>query len=206
MQFNIGFESINDKRMFRHGVALSMQPHRSLLEDSISRIFSGRIERFNSYLDNYPESFCDLAMWHFEKNRRSEDYAPGPVPRNLMRPKVFVMMGKLCSPGDIDVEAILDTFDRLLPLYEFVEGKARAPGREPRERDGFQWVSGNNVRALQASIDLPARKTEAVLRHSRLQNALHSHLRDMHGDENVGTELNCGIGKFVDVAVREGIE
>ena len=41
-----------------------------------------------------------------------------------------------------------------------------------------------------------------MLRHNELQDALYSYLRDMHGDENVGGELDCGFRKFVDVAVR----
>ena len=204
LQFNIGFETIEGARMFRHGVALSMQPNRSLTRDSISRIFLGRIQRFNSYLENYPESFEDFAMWHFDDSERVGEYAPGPIPGSLVRPKVFVVLGKVCSPEDIDVEAILDDFDRFMPLYEFVEGMSRASAREPRTTSGFQWVSGNSARASRASIDLPERKTEAVLRHNELQDALHSHLRDMHGSENVRSELNCGIGKFVDVAVRHG--
>ena len=206
LQFNIGFETIDGAKMFRHGVALSMQPHRSLTEDSIFHVFWGRIQRFNSFLDNYSEAFDDLSMWHFDDGKRVGEYAPGPIPNSLLKSKVFVMLGKLCAPDNIDVETILDNFDRFMPLYEFVEDMGRTAANERQTTGRFKWTSGNSARVSRASVELPQRKTESVLRHNELQDALHSHLRDMHGDENVSGELDCGIGKFVDVAVRNGGE
>ena len=204
LQFNIGFETIDGAKMFRHGVALSMQPHRSLTEDSIFHVFRRRIQRFNRFLDNYPEAFDDLAMWHFDDGKRAGDYAPGPIPKSHLKSQVFVMLGKLCAPGNIDVETILDNFDRLMPLYEFVEDTGRTAASEPPTMGRFKWTSGNSARVSRARVELHERKIESVLRHNELQAALYSHLRDMHGDANVCGELNCGIGKFVDVAVRKG--
>ena len=202
LQFNIGFETIDGAKIFRYGVALSMQPHRSLTEDSIFRVFWGRIQRFNRYLDNYSESFDDLFMWHVDNGKRVGDYAPGPIPESLLKSKVFVMLGKLCAPNKIDVNTILDDFDRLMPLYEFVEDRSTTAASERQTTSRFKWRSGNTARISRASVELQQRKIDSVLRHNELQDALYSHLRDMHGDGNVAGELDCGIRKFVDIAVR----
>lgn len=204
LQFNIGFETIDGAKMFRHGVALSMQPRRSLTEDSIFSVFRGRIQRFNRFLDTYPEVFRDFSMWHFDSSKRVGDYAPGPIPDSLLKSRVFVVLGKICPSDNIDVETILDNFDRLMPLYEFVEDKRSKAASERQTTRRFKWTSGNRIRVSRARIELSERKIESELRHNELQAALYCYLRDMHGDENVCGELDCGIRKFVDVAVRNG--
>ena len=204
LQFNIGFETVRGEKMFRHGVALSMQPHKSMPEDAISRIFSQRIQRFNRFLDNYAEAFNDLSMWHYDDGKRNREYAPGSIPKELTKPRVFVMLGQLCSPDNIDMETILDNFDRFMPLYEFVEDMGKTAASNSQKTGGFKWRSGKSARVSRAMVELKARKIQAVLRHNELQDALHDHLCDMHGGENVCSELDCGLGKPVDVAVRKG--
>ena len=46
---------------------------------------------------------------------------PGPVSSDLIAPNVFVFLGNRQPAKNIDYQKVLDTFDRLLPLYKYVE-------------------------------------------------------------------------------------
>jgi|GEM_PF-6916215 len=100
----------------------------------------------------------------------------------------------------IDYDVILQDFDRLLPLYRFVEGTDTFPAEAPKRR-GFQFKSGCTVKAGSATASLAERKLNIDLRHNQLQQALHDHLASLYGSENVGTELRSADGQ-VDVVVR----
>ena len=202
LQFNIGYESSDGGQdMFRHGVAFSLQPSRTLPDVSI---FRERIRRFNRYLDDHPKAFEDLSMWYWVDDERRPNHAPAPIPDSLVRPGIFVVLGATCPIHAIDVESVLDDFDRLVPLYEFVESGEGASARESRTPREFEWTPGNNARVSRARFEREERNIERVLRHNELQAALFAHLCDIHGNEQVSGEQDCGIGKFVDVAVHDG--
>lgn len=203
LQFNIGYElSDGGKDIFRHGVAFSLQPNRNV---DVS-IFRDRIRRFNRYLDDHPKAFNDLSMWYWVGGERTPNHAPARIPYSLVRSGVFAVLGATCPINSIDVETVLDDFDRLVPLYEFVEGGEGAPARGSRTPRKFEWRPGNSARVSRARFEREERNIDRVLRHNDLQAALFEHLCDIHGDEQVSGEQDCGIGKFVDVAVRDGDE
>ena len=200
LQFNIGYESSDGGKVFRHGMAFSLQPSRTVWDVSI---FRDRIRRFNRYLDDHPKAFQDFSMWYWVDDDRGPNYAPAPIPDSLVRPGLFVVLGAACPPHRIDVETVLDDFDRLVPLYEFVETVDAAAARESRTRE-FEWRPGNSARVSRARFEREERNIERVLRHNDLQAALFEYLRNTCGDERVSGEQDCGTGKFVDVAVRDG--
>lgn len=202
LQFNIGFEEENgDETRFRHGVAFSLQPNQNVPDISI---FRERIQRFNDYLEDHPKAFNDLLMWYFSHDGRSSNFAPTPIPESLVRPHVFIVLGTICPAHAIDIETILDDFDRLMPLYEFVEEATEPPVQKSRTECKFKWTPGNRARVLRTRFERPEPIVEAVLRHNALQAALFSHLCDLHSAEHVSGEQDNGTGKFVDVAVRDG--
>ena len=203
LQFNIGFETIDDEELFRHGVAFPLLTGPSLPDISI---FRDRIHRFNRYLDARPKAFNDLSMWYFDSDVRSPNYPPAPIPDELVRPQMFIVLGTTCPVHAIDVETVLDDFDRLVPLYEFVEDGDDASAKESRAATTFEWAPGNTSRVSRARFERPERRIERVLRHNDLQNALFWCLCGEYGGENVSGEQDCGIGKFVDIAVRRGEE
>ncbi len=204
LQFNIGYESSDRSQdVFRHGVAFSLQRVHAVPDVAV---FEERIRRFNRYVDDHPKAFNDLSMWYWVDDERRPNHAPAPIPDSLVRLGVFVVLGATCPVDAIDVETMLDDFDRLLPLYEFVEGGNEASPRESRTPLGFEWTPGNSARVSRARFEREERNVERVLRHNELQAALFAHLCDIHGNEQVSGEQDCGIGKFVDVAVRDGDE
>ena len=91
---------------------------------------------------------------------------PGPIPPELVTEGVFVFLGKRQPIGRIDYEMILDDFDRLLPLYKYVEsGGESQPVSMPSEvRFAFQRgycvkVSSTKAAKAQAQLDVQLRTT-----------------------------------------------
>ena len=99
---------------------------------------------------------------------------------------------------------ILDDFNRLLPLYEFVEGTATFPAQAPEsQREGFVWSPGNKARVTATTFERSAQTVEKSLRHNQIQPALFEHLKSIYG-ESVSGEQPTADGTYIDVAVCQG--
>lgn len=204
LQFNMGFEA-QGGGMFRHGVAFSLQPTRPpLRRDQIVDVMLPKIGRFNEFMRTYPEAFADLSMWHFTPEVRSENYAPGPIPAARIEPDNFIMLGALQPAEDVDVDWILDDFDRLLTLYQYVESKTKEFPRFTRTRKGFVFTPGNKARAPRTKYTRNEFEVDKELRHNVLQAALFTHLEKLHGADNVSGEQDCGNGTPIDVCMTNG--
>lgn len=205
LQFNVGFEEADGIEMFRHGVAFSLQTTRELPD--ITPLVP-KIARFNEYLRLYPEAFTGFVMWHWPSDdERSDNYPVVPMPDELIAKGNFIFIGRQQPADRIDVGLILDDFDRLLPLYEFAEGKETETFPSPvpeSERGKFVWSSGKKPRAARASYEQEAKYVEKDLRQNALQGALFDHLEEIYGESNVKEELHTGNGTKIDIAVREG--
>lgn len=203
LQFNLGFEDVRGVTTFRHGVAFSLQTTRDL--PTIDPLVP-KIARFNEYLHIYPEAFVGLEMWNWSDDIRSENYPIAPIPDSQVKEKTFIFIGRLQPANAIHVGVILDDFDRLLPLYEFVEGTATFPAQAPEsQREGFVWSPGNKARVTGTTFERPAQTVEKSLRHNRIQPALFKHLKSIYGDSVSGEQATAD-GTFIDVAVRQGSE
>jgi hypothetical protein len=123
---------------------------------------------------------------------------PKPIPRGLLATGYFIFLGKLQPINRIDYEAILSDFDRLLPLYLFVESGGK-PKVAPLNRNA-RW---RRKAAVVSSVEdqerrMRARKIEARQTHHRIRNKLYEHLREQHPNAVVEIERD-----FVDVRVSE---
>lgn len=201
LQFNIGFECIDGERLFRHGVAFSLQENRNVPD---IRVFDSRIEKFNRFLDENPKAYRDLSMWHFIDGKRSANFAPRPIVGSVVRQRVFIMLGATCPVDAIDIGTVLDDFDRLMPLYEHVEGQRHPAAGQMRKARKFQWSPGNKARAPRARYERVERNIDVELRHNKLQAALFAYLESVYGSDHVSGEQDCGDGTCIDVAVRNG--
>lgn len=201
LQFNLGFENVRGVTIFRHGVAFSLQTTRDL--PSIDPL-KPKINRFNEYLRIYPEAFAGLEMWNWSDGGRSNNYPVAPIPDSQIKERTFIFVGRLQPANAINVGMILDEFDQLLPLYEFVEGTTTFPAQAPEsERKGFIWIPGNKARATESTFERPAQTVEKSLRHNQLQPALFQHLKSIHGNSVSGEQLTAN-GTYIDVVVRQG--
>ena len=199
LQFNVGFEEAEGQNVFRHGVAFSLQPTRELPD--IAPLLP-KIERLNEYLRVYPNAFEGLSMWHWQKGRRSENYSVGLIPNELITRDTFIFIGTQQPANEIDVDWILEDFDRLLPLYQFVEGELTFP-RPFNATRTFEWTPGNKARAPRTAFTREAISVDKALRHNIVQAALFEHLQSIHGD-NASGEQSFANGIRVDVVTRDG--
>ena len=138
LQYNIGFEKINEKDYLRYGVAFSLESARNLPIDKIDEIFlspppyPNRIERYNDFLESqYVKYLPDnlKIFFHLDGRRKAiedihkiniEDIREIINTNNTI--KYFYFIGKSMLLDSINYAEILSTFDKLLPLYIYVEG------------------------------------------------------------------------------------
>ncbi len=200
LQFNIGREESDAGEVLRHGVAFSFEPSQTLPTIDVLVPKAGL---FNDYLRSNPDDFGDMRMWHWYKSR-SADRLPGPIPESLTAKGVFVFLGKCQLAESIDYELILADFDRLLPLYRYVEsGGAYEPVPLPA-KTGFAFKAGCSPKPYAATATLAAKVLDLDLRHNLLQGKLAQHLVAGYGVENVSTEQASGAGTRIDAVVRQG--
>ncbi len=200
LQFNLGFEDMRGVTIFRHGVAFSLQTTRDM--PSIAPL-RPKIDRFNEFLHIYPEAFQGLEMWNWSNGSRSDNYPVAPIPDSQVKDQTFIFIGRLQPANAIYVGMILDDFDVLLPLYEFVEGTATFPAQIPEsQRKGFIWLPGNKTRATKTTFERSAQTVEKSLRHNQIQSALFDHLESVHGGRVSGEQPTVD-GTYIDVAVHQ---
>lgn len=205
LQFNIGIETAYGTPQFRHGVAFSFETSRFV--HSIDLLIP-KASRFNEFLRVYSASFADMRMWHFDHDVRSSDSMPGPIPPELVREDVFIFLGKLQATDDLDYDLVLADFDRLLPMYEYVEGIELFPLECPTTSStsptaGFRFRSGCSVKSSSTVATVAQRQLDVLLRHNELQAQLVGELSLQFGSENVGAELASLAGTSVDVVLRQ---
>jgi len=208
LQFNVGYEDVEgDGKRFRHGVAFSFQPSRSLL-DIVS--LSRKVPRFNEFIAQHLDDLSDFEMWHWSgrKNSRvcSETYPIAQIPVDHVALGQFIFLGRACAPEQIDLERILSDFDRLLPLYLFTEGDDRPQILETPSNGSTSILfrAGCKRRVKWTTASQVAKNIDVNLRHSAIQQALYDGLAIEYGAENVGTENTCVNGGRIDVVVKRG--
>jgi hypothetical protein len=156
---------------------------------------------FSEYLQLYPDLYADMRMWDYRHGERGGDYPPGPIVPEFVRPGCFVFLGKRQPIRAIDYSVILADFDRLLPLYRFVESGGRElSGAQPG--NGFAFRAGCTEKASATKASLAERELNINLRHTLLQAALCNRLIKQHGAENVADEHASGLGTKIDVVLR----
>ncbi len=147
-------------------------------------------------------------MWRYEKNSQIEgDFLPGPIPPELLKKGVFIVLESRQKVANIDYDAILLDMDRLLPLYRYVEGggttePAPIPIPAPFAFTPREW----RARPAFAVATQAQRQLDVDLRHNELQRALHNRLVSKYGKDNVSFENPSGVGTRVDLVVRHGDE
>jgi hypothetical protein len=200
LQFNIGTEDAFAGIELRYGVAFSFELSQTL--PSIDPLIP-KVRLFDDYLRGYPEAFADMRMWHHREHESpSSAYAPGPVMPELVIPGPFVFLGKRQAPDNIDYEIILNDFDRLLPLFKYVESGGREESLKAPAEQGFHFRAGFTDKSSATNATLAERELNIYLKHNILQTALCLRLISEYGSDNVRDEQPTAIGTKIDVVVR----
>ena len=205
LQFNVGFElRANDERDLRHGVAISLRRGRTMhqIDDAILN----RIARLNEYIESHADELSDFLMYNswYDSDKWSRYHTLQPVPPEIVELDAFIFIGRRQSRTQVSTTLILRDFDRLLPMYSFVEGKGDPLVTSlvtPRE---FQ--PGVTRKQSSATASFAQRRLNKDLRHNDIQYALCQHLIEQHGKNTVCDEHPTGNHTKVDVAVKLGDE
>lgn len=184
LQFNVGLEESGSKRFWRHGVAFSFERSQTLPDPESLR---PKVARFNSWVRTSGILLNGFKMWHWEgkgdDSRRSQDRSPGEIPDELVTAETFVFLGIRIPEAEVDVGRILQDFDALYPLYQFVESKTDLPqsafGNQPTQKmlSKKPTVGGRDL-PLKDEEDIERLQQELTVVGRRLHNKLTNLLRE----------------------------
>lgn len=166
MQYNIGFEEIQNNKYLRYGLAFSLEPSPSLHEDEIVETFMNKILRYNEYIALNENKFRDLHYWYWYGNReRSIITQISEIKTELLKPGMFFFIGKYVSVESINYDDILKLFDRILDIYVYVEDNQRLP--ELSNANLSNKINSTNIKDLEKGlhdIDITDAEKEAIVR------------------------------------------
>jgi hypothetical protein len=103
----------------------------------------------------------------------------------------------------VQPEEVLFLFDRLLNVYEYVEGNIPLAKRPADLGKGFRFKAGCNIGPEYIETRSKAATKKINLRHNELGKTLYSILIRKYGEGGVGTENDTGRGSRVDLVVRD---
>lgn len=204
LQFNIGFEGDNNEWL-RYGIAFSLERSQTL---SDPMVLKPKILKLNEYIRKNQSELEDIRFWYYTDTRhqkqRSATLSVTPISESLIGVDTFLFFGKMSPRDTIQPMEVLFLFDRLLHIYEFVEGESPLKKNPAELNKGFQFKAGCSDK-METAIHRSQATTKAVmLHHNKLQAILHSILSQKYGEDNVGTENDTGRGSRVDLVVRDG--
>lgn len=194
LQFNIGIEDT----YLRHGVAISLQLSRDLPETAA---MLPKIRLFNEYITTHANQYDDFLMCLYDSLGRSENYSVSAIPENHIQDGNFIFLGSRQFLNQINFKQILEDFDRLLPLYIYVESNGKTDVIEDKEH--FVFRARHKVKRSRTIASQLAKDTQMVLLHNDMQQQLYEILVDKYGEHNVATEHTNGTGRQVDVIVQQ---
>lgn len=198
IQYNIGLD--NDH--IRYGLAFSLEPSQTLPNPSI--LFR-RVHQLNYLIDEKPELFDGLSLWSWYNGERT-NYPDMCIPQRVITNNSFIFLGKECLPEFVDVNEILQTFDRMLEIYVRIEG---GTDENPLERNdsplGFSFNPSAHRLPHEYSFDTTERRVLVKANHSKIQAKLIEELKREFGDENISVEQKIGYNE-IDVVVKDGNE
>ncbi|MBH0002409.1 hypothetical protein [Pseudoalteromonas sp. SWYJZ12] len=195
LQFNIGTE----KEGFRYGLALSLQLSRTLPDISD---FEVKILRFNEYLLANTHDLDNIKMWVHSPSGRSEIKKISEIKLTHFQEGNFIFFGLLCDADSIDYEHVLQTFDQLLPIYEYVESNTSLNESILSKSASFTFSGFSEDKKLYGTYSSPAKKFEVKFKHNELQLKLCQLLSNKYGVVNVGDECLTKFGTRVDAVVK----
>jgi hypothetical protein len=128
---------------------------------------------------------------------------PAPIPPELVTEGVFIFLGGRQLVDELDYELLLNDFDKLLPLYKYVESNGRLQPISSVKATPFKFHPGLVAKPSSAQASQAQKELDIALRHNDLQAMLYRRLTEKYGVENVGTEIASGAGNSVDFVVRQ---
>ncbi|WP_124981239.1 hypothetical protein [Nonlabens xiamenensis] len=127
-QFNISDEGLlGEQYIFRYGLAFSLQTSINTPNPTVDRV--PEILKFNDFVKNNKSFFSGYKMWIFTTGKgRTDAFDVRQIRRSEIREGKFIFIGKWINKtsseiDEDDIEVIVDTLEKLYPLYKHVQLK-----------------------------------------------------------------------------------
>lgn len=199
-QFNFGYET--KRNLFRFGIAFSLEKNRTLLEPVKS--FLPRINKFNEHIKQNKEYYKDIVMWAFQNGKLVLDITPiNVIPDNLIQEKTFIFIGKYIEKKAVKdnpsfYSEILETFDRLLPIYEYIESNFKSL----KQQRSFKFKSGIHPRKTETTKQSIISKKKIKLKHHEMVKNVYQQFVKIYKYENVSAENPTPFGTSIDLVLK----
>lgn len=124
-QFNIAHDFINNKNVFRYGLAFSLKKGQGMFFPE--KVFEPKIFRFNDFLNINTDFFTGYYMWIYSSNESLHFFEKVvPIDESFISEGNFIFIGKYIEKdideiNTTDINEILNVFDHLIIAYEEVE-------------------------------------------------------------------------------------
>lgn len=156
IQFNIAIEYIDDQEIFRYGLAFSIEGN--INQPDPIRAMEPRIKAFNDYYLVNPTFMDGLSMWHYKEpgiSGRSEEFEYLTIPSEWVVYGNFIFIGQYFRKSvdeidDNDLKKIVALFNRLMPVFEYVETNYHK-FKEEKNEDRISRICWNNNGWVQPS-------------------------------------------------------
>ena len=202
LQFNVSLGEGN----LCWGVAISLQESRSI--PNPVEMLSPKLNKLNEFICRHGDDHLnEFLMWHCHPSEGwSDDRSPEVVTQCLYTEGVVIFLGKYEQVDAFDPETILRDFDRLLPLYKYVEfGMSDFSILD--DKPGFTFRPGHRLDSSERRYWTEAmRETgriEVSLRHRQIQDVLYEELRSKLGNHVVAEHTDGADGR-VDLIAQRG--
>jgi hypothetical protein len=201
LQFNIG---LDEDLKFRHGVAFSFKDSREYKSDELMALLRPKVKRYSEFMQKHPRMYGDMDQWIWDDTKQDLVYdgRPGSIPLKLLGNNVFIFLGKGQPVRRLNHEIVLKDFDRLLPLYQYVQSPSKKPSLPGILETHFAFRAGCRPKKRSTVVQQSQEQIERDLRHNELQKLLYQRLARRFGSENVGTENPGANGTSIDLVVR----
>jgi hypothetical protein len=144
----------------------------------------------------------EMWAWDNNKNQLAYEASAGPIPERLLSENMFIFLGKYQPWNGIDYESVLNEFDKLLPLYQYVESHGKNGTVSVPLESNFAFRPGCHPKKRTAIVQLSQEQVQRELRHNELQRALFRRLAKRFGKDHVGTEVKGKHGTSIDLVVQ----
>lgn len=147
--------------------------------------------------------FKDMLLWVWDGYNEEQLYDgnAGPIEPSWLGRSVFAFLGKITPIKKLDYEDVLNDFDRLLPLYRYVEYTTQSSVSAAFESN-FAFRPGCRSKKRSTIAQQAKAQTKRDLRHNALQKQLHDELVKEFDKPSVGTEIAGKNGCRIDAVVR----
>jgi hypothetical protein len=167
LQYNIGIHDAEKES--RHGVAFSFGRTQTLPDPL--RQLGPKVARFNHWVRTSGKLLKGFKMRHYDSrtDEQSENRMPEEISDELVNSGAFVFLGKTVPEARLDVDRILEDFDILYPLYQFVESNRGHPSpavKLPEEiQNGSAYKEGGVEKILVNRYERDPHAREECIRH-----------------------------------------